>query len=122
VCLEFQSGTLNTHMRLHTGDKKYKCHMCDKAFSQSGNLNKHVRVYTGDKPYKCSLCDRSFSQSSHLQSHKRHVHSNRRSSDCPYCANVAVRYCEPHRMSHLEEASLHPGLYKRLRAVVAREF
>jgi len=35
---------------------------------------------------------------------------------------VAVRYCEPHRMSHLEEASLHPGLYKRLRAVVAREF
>jgi len=23
-------------------------------------------------------------------------------------------------MSHLEEASLHPGLYKRLRAVVAR--
>ena len=35
---------------------------------------------------------------------------------------VTVRYCEPHRMSHLEEASLHPGLYKRLRAVVAREF
>jgi len=35
---------------------------------------------------------------------------------------VAVRYCEPHRLSHLEEASLHPGLYKRLRAVVGREF
>jgi len=33
---------------------------------------------------------------------------------------VAVRYCEPHRLSHSEEASLHPGLYKRLRAVVVR--
>jgi len=35
---------------------------------------------------------------------------------------VAVRYCEPHRLSHLEEASLHPGLYKRLRAVVVGVF
>ena len=33
-------------------------------------------------------------------------------------AYVAVRYCEPYRPSHSEEASLHPGLYKRLRAVV----
>ena len=34
------------------------------------------------------------------------------------CVSVAVRYCEPYRPSHSEEASLHPGLYKRLRAVV----
>jgi len=41
---------------------------------------------------------------------------------CPYCAFVAVRYCEPYRLSLLEEASLHPGLYKRLRAVVVGFF
>ena len=35
---------------------------------------------------------------------------------------VAVRYCEPYRPSHSEEASLHPGLYKRLRAVVVAVF
>jgi len=40
----------------------------------------------------------------------------------PRAVCVAVRYYEPHRLSHLEDASLHPGLYKRLRAVVAREF
>ena len=40
----------------------------------------------------------------------------------PQTQPVAVRYCEPHRLSHLEEASLHPGLYKRLRAVVVRVF
>ena len=38
------------------------------------------------------------------------------------CDPVAVRYCEPHRPSHSEEASLHPGLYKRLRAVVVAVF
>jgi len=66
-----QSGHLNIHMRVHMGDKPYKCHMCDKAFSVSGSLNRHMRVHTGDKPYKCSLCNKRFSNSSTLQRHNR---------------------------------------------------
>jgi len=40
-------------MRVHVGEKRYKCHMCDKAFSESGRLNthNHMRVHTVDKPY-----------------------------------------------------------------------
>jgi len=62
---------------------------CDKAFSRSGNI--HMRVHTGDKPYKCSLCTKSFSDSNNLQSHKRHVHSNRRRYHCPYCGKLFNR-------------------------------
>jgi len=77
------------HNRIHSGEKPYKCHMCDKAFGNSGHLYRHMRVHTGDKPYKCSLCNRSFSRISHLQRHKRHVHSNRKPYECPYCGKLS---------------------------------
>jgi len=59
------------HSRIHSGQKPYKCHVCEKAFSQSSNLHTHMRVHTGDKPYKCSLCHKRFSYSSDLQQHPR---------------------------------------------------
>jgi len=76
------------HSRIHSGDKPYKCNMCDRAFSQSATLNRHIRVHTGDKPYKCSLCNKSFSHSGTLQTHKRLVHSNRRPHQCPFCGKM----------------------------------
>ena len=62
-------------------------HVCEKAFIQSSSLQRHMRVHTGDKPYKCSMCNKSFRTSSSLQLHKRQVHSNSRPYDCPYCGS-----------------------------------
>ena len=65
-----RSGHLTRHMAVHSGEKPYKCHMCDKVFSRSRHLTRHIHVHSGEKPYKCLLCDRSFSHYSTLQTHE----------------------------------------------------
>jgi KRAB domain-containing zinc finger protein len=40
------------HIRTHTGDTSCKCDICGKVFGQNGSLQTHIRIHTGDKPYK----------------------------------------------------------------------
>ncbi|KAL1005860.1 hypothetical protein UPYG_G00064860 [Umbra pygmaea] len=58
--------------------KAKSCEFCGKAFKFQSNLIVHRRSHTGEKPYKCHLCNHACTQASKLKRHMK-THSQKNS-------------------------------------------
>ncbi|XP_041106894.1 B-cell lymphoma/leukemia 11A-like [Polyodon spathula] len=77
--LQSPAGTPSTpsQQQQQTSLKSKSCEFCGKTFKFQSNLIVHRRSHTGEKPYKCHLCDHACTQASKLKRHmKTHMHKS----------------------------------------------
>ncbi|XP_072748289.1 uncharacterized protein [Anoplolepis gracilipes] len=68
----------------HAGIKKLPCDLCGRMFSTRRNVEDHRRIHTGERPYVCNVCGKTFKQKASLFVHNR-THSDVFPFKCSYC-------------------------------------
>ncbi|XP_078487780.1 uncharacterized protein LOC100186518 [Ciona intestinalis] len=92
------------HKRVHEKHRPHMCEFCDKSFVDVGTLNKHRRIHIGAKPHTCKHCDKSFIHRGHLNLHEL-IHTGERPFKCDLCPKSFKRkeHVTIHKVSHSGE-------------------
>uniref|UniRef100_A0A2C9LHW7 C2H2-type domain-containing protein n=1 Tax=Biomphalaria glabrata TaxID=6526 RepID=A0A2C9LHW7_BIOGL len=66
--------------------KRYLCEHCMKTFTTRPNRDRHARVHTGERPYKCDLCEMAFFRGDDLKYHRTTRHPSAQPYVCNRCS------------------------------------
>jgi len=68
------NGKLQSHRRVHTGEKNYQCPHCEMRFGDQSAMRRHKYTHEGGKRYECNVCGKSYTQHYDVVRHKANVH------------------------------------------------
>ncbi|KAG8237700.1 hypothetical protein J437_LFUL016870, partial [Ladona fulva] len=78
------NSSLFTHMKIHSGDRRFSCEKCQKTFMRKECLQKHMSSHGDYRPFKCDKCPKAFKLKYHLEQHGI-SHTGKRRYPCPHC-------------------------------------
>ncbi|KXJ69360.1 hypothetical protein RP20_CCG027466 [Aedes albopictus] len=103
-CFNHQSNLI-AHSRTHEKVRKaLKCDRCNKVLDNEERLAIHMRLHTGEKPYKCSYCDKRFNHKSTVCTHEKTVHIAANAYKCNRCHKTFNQKCQLQYHEKLQEA------------------
>lgn len=85
----------NTHVKIHSSERNFKCDICNKAFKNTKQLKNHRRIHRSAEQmptHNCTKCNLRFTNTRSLKKHveRHHNENGREEYKCDECGRISI--------------------------------